>query len=264
LPFSGAKVGCLDINKASVDETVNKINSEFPNSAFPMVASVTSEEELEKVYLDLKKKIGSVSVLINCAGVATLGSIDSLHANNIKIGNDVNITGYFLNASIASRFMIDEDKGGCILNISSASARGASENSSLYAVAKEAQCMMVRSWALDLGKKGIRVNAVLPGDLYGEPDLGISSGIWNQEYFEKKAVDKGLVKANDKRLGKSTLNKEIRKLVIDFYTKRTAFGKQVMYSDVVDAIVFLCSDLGSRITGESISITSGNPLAFSR
>jgi enoyl-[acyl-carrier-protein] reductase (NADH) len=77
-------------------------------------------------------------------------------------------------------------------------------------------------------------------------------------------VDKGLVKANDKRLGKSTLNKEIRKLVIDFYTKRTAFGKQVMYSDVVDAIVFLCSDLGSRITGESISITSGNPLAFSR
>jgi NAD(P)-dependent dehydrogenase (short-subunit alcohol dehydrogenase family) len=228
-----------------------------------MPASVADEGQLKGAYSDLEREFGAADILVNCAGLARLGPVDSLTQKDISLANDVNMDGYFLNAGIASKKMI-EKRGGSIINISSASARGASESSSLYGVAKEAQCMMAREWAADLGKHGIRVNSILCGDLFGDEGLGISSGIWSQEYFEKKAVSKGLVGKGDSRLGGKGLDPGIRKLVVSHYTGRTALGKEVTYADVVSLIILLSSDLCAKISGESIALTSGNPAAFSR
>jgi len=264
LPFTGAKVGLLDINKEAIDEVAKQINAVYKDSAFVMNASVTNDEELSKVYDEIYSKYGRIDGLINSAGIARLGTIDSLTAKDIKLANDVNLNGYFLNAMFASKKMIESGNGGSIINISSASARGASKATSLYGVAKDAQTMMVREWALDLGDKGIRVNALLLGDLFGDIELGITSAIWNQVYFEKKAVDKGLVKEDDPRLGGEKLNLEIRELVVKHYVERTALNKPIHYQDVINQIVLLNSDLTEKITGESIAITSGNPSSFSR
>ncbi|MDO8647721.1 MAG: SDR family oxidoreductase [Candidatus Diapherotrites archaeon] len=263
LPFAGVKVGVLDINAKAVFEVAERINAEFEGFAFPMIASVSDEGQLQTAYAGFVKAFEKIDILVNCAGIARLAAVNELSAKDIKLANDVNIDGYFLNAKIASEFMIKE-KCGEIINISSASARGASENSSLYGVAKETQCMMARSWAMDLGKHNIRVNAILAGDLFGDENFGIDSGIWNKDYFEKKAVDKGLVKAGDKRISGEKLHPEVREMVIQHYCKRTALGKQIEYADVLNLIAFLSSGLGSKITGESIAITSGNPSAFSR
>jgi len=211
----------------------------------------------------LFKHYGKLDGLVNSAGIARLGTIDSLTAKDIKLSNDVNINGYFLSALFASKLM-EKGNGGSIINISSASAKGASKATSLYGVAKDAQTMMVREWALDLGEKGIRVNALLLGDLFGDEELGITSAIWNQVYFEKKAVDKELVKADDPRLGGVKLHPEIRALVVQHYVGRTALNKPLHYQDVINQIVLLNSDLTEKITGESIAITSGNPSSFSR
>jgi 3-oxoacyl-[acyl-carrier protein] reductase len=264
LPFTGAKIGLLDINKGAIGEIAEKINAEMPETAFVMSASVTSEKELEKTYNELFSKYKRLDGLINAAGIARLGAIDSLEARDIKLANEINITGYFLNANFASKLMIQSKKKGSIINISSASARGASKGSSLYGVAKEAQCMMAREWALDLGEKGIRVNALLLGDLFGNEELGISSSIWDKEYFEKKAIDKGLVEESDPRLKEEKLNKEIRELVVKHYVGRTALKKEINYADVLNQIILLNSDFCNKITGESISVSSGNPSAFSR
>jgi NAD(P)-dependent dehydrogenase (short-subunit alcohol dehydrogenase family) len=264
LPFTGAKVGLLDINKDAIEKVAEKINTSYPNCAFVMCASVTNEEELEKTYNALFEHYNRIDGLVNSAGIARLGTIDSLTAKDIKLSNDININGYFLNTLIASKLMEKAGNGGSIINISSASARGASKGTSLYGVAKDAQTMMVREWALDLGEKGIRVNALLLGDLFGDEELGITSAIWNQIYFEKKAIDKGLVKEDDPRLGGEKLHPEIRALVIQHYVGRTALNKPLHYSDVINQIVLLNSDLTEKITGESISITSGNPNSFSR
>jgi NAD(P)-dependent dehydrogenase (short-subunit alcohol dehydrogenase family) len=263
LAFTGATVGVLDINEKAARSTVEMINLEYPNKAVLMVADVTSEEKLEKAYAEFASLVGGIDYLVNCAGVARLGPINELKEKDIRFSNDVNLLGYFLNAAIATRYMVKKQSGG-IVNISSASARSASENSSLYGVSKDAQCMMTRSWAIDLGKYNIRVNTILAGDLYGDEKLGIVSEIWNQKYFENKAVDKGLIKPNDSRLGGKELDPEIRKKVIDYYSKRTALGKQITYADVVGKVIWLCSDLSSKITGESIAMTGGNPGAFSK
>ena len=257
LAFAGAKVGILDINEEAVKATVNEINS-LGGNAIEMVASVTDTKQLENVY----SKLDSLYGLINCAGIARLGPINELDEKSIKLANDININGYYLNANIASKKMI-ENKNGCIINIASASARGVSEASSLYSVAKESQCMMTRAWALDLGKHNIRVNSILPGDLFGNEDAGIISAIWNKNYFEKKAIDKKLIQPDDPRLGEEKLNPKIRQLVIDHYVGRTALKKEVSYKDLVELAIFLFKE-DLKITGESISLTSGNPMAFSR
>ncbi|MFA5763720.1 MAG: SDR family oxidoreductase [archaeon] len=260
LPYSGVKLGLIDIDEETLNETANAI-SQAGGEGFVMHASVTDEKTLSKKYEELVKKFGKIDALINVAGIAKLGGIDKLDYETIKLSNDVNINGYYLNASLASKNMNDN---GSIINISSNSARGVSKHSSLYSVAKEAQCAMVRSWAMDLGERGINVNALLLGDLFGNESLGIHSKIWNQKYFEEKAIDKGLVKKDDSRLGGEKLNEEIREMVINHYVGRTALKKQLKYRDIVHQIIFLISPLGEKITGESITITSGNPNSFSR
>jgi len=262
LVFAGAKVGLLDINKAAISEVADKIKS-VGGEAFVMEASVTDEAQLEKVYSELFKKFGKIDGLINAAGIARLGRIQDLTPRDIKLSNDVNIDGYFLNTLFASKKMV-EAKKGVIINISSASARGISQGSSLYGTAKEAQCMMVRQWAMDLGPSRVRVNALILGDLFGDEKLGINSAIWGKEYFNKKAVDKGLVQASDPRLNEEILNPEIREKVVDHYVARSALSKELTYQDVVSQIIFMCSSFCSKMTGESIALTSGNPSAFSR
>jgi len=263
LAFAGAKIGLLDINEEAINVVAEELNKE-EEIAFPMKASVTDESQLEKAYSALANKYGKIDGLINCAGIARLGTIDSITPKDIKLANDVNLNGYFLNANIASKKIIESGSNGTIVNISSAAARGASKGSSLYGVAKESQCMMTRGWACDLGEKGIRVNALLCGDLYGDESKGIFSAIWNQSYFESKAIDKKLVESSDPRLGGEKINPEIRKLVIDFYLNRTVLKKEVIYKDIATMVILLSSDLTAKITGESIAVTSGQATAFSR
>ncbi len=123
---------------------------------------------------------------------------------------------------------------------------------------------MAREWAADLGRYGIRVNTILAGDLFGDPELGIESALWNKDYFNQKAVLKGLVGSDDKRLREATLNPEIRQMVIDHYVGRTSLRQQLHYRDIIHEIIYLSSSQGEHITGESIAITSGNPSAMSR
>jgi NAD(P)-dependent dehydrogenase (short-subunit alcohol dehydrogenase family) len=260
LSYYGATIGLLDINETALKETAQILQTK---NFQIMKASVTNEEELKLAYSELIKKFKKIDGLVNCAGIARLGKINELTQKDIELSNAININGYFLNTKIASNYFIQQ-KSGNIINISSASARGASEGSSLYGVAKEAQNMMTRSWALDLGSYGIKVNSILAGDLYGDENAGITSAIWSKDYFNKKAVDKNLVEKNDKRLFEEKLNPSIRQKVVEHYMNRTALKKEVTYSDIVEMATFLLSDLSKKITGESIAITSGNPSAFSR
>ncbi|MFC1543589.1 SDR family NAD(P)-dependent oxidoreductase [Candidatus Neomarinimicrobiota bacterium] len=265
LPYAGAKVGILDIDEKGARNTAEFIKHYYsPDSARLMVASVTEPDILKNKYKEVFDHFKRLDILVNCAGIARLGSIDKLSPEDISIAIDVNTKGYFYNANISSQYMIQAKNGGSIINISSASARVISANSSLYGVLKESECMMAREWAADLGPYGIRVNTILAGDLFGEPDLGIVSALWDKGYFNKKAVLKGLVESDDKRLKEDTLNPEIRQMVIDHYVGRTTLKQQLHYRDIIHEIIHLSSEQGEHITGESIAITSGNPSAMSR
>ena len=75
----------------------------------------------------------------------------------------MSVKGQFLFAQAVAREMLASGRGGVIINMSSESGMEGSEGQSVYAATKAANQNLTRSWAKELGKKGIRVVGVAPG-----------------------------------------------------------------------------------------------------
>ena len=85
---------------------------------------------------------------------------------------DINLTGYFICAREAARLLLRQDAGGSIINLTSKSGLEASKENSAYNATKAGEIHLMRGWALELGKAGIRVKInVLPSAQYWD--------IWN-------------------------------------------------------------------------------------
>ncbi len=87
---------------------------------------------------------------------------------------DVCLKGYFLCSQAAARAMVNQGGGGCIVSVSSVHADAVWANDTCYGVAKAGILRLTRSMAVELGRHGIRCNAVLPGYMdttraYGSP-----------------------------------------------------------------------------------------------
>jgi len=116
---------------------------------------------------DLAAKVGSVDVLINNAGIWTYGPIlDAADADLDRVLS-VNLMGT-LHCCQAFVTGMAEAGGGAIVNLSSAAAASAAPLVEMYAVSKGAIETLTRQLAQDLGPKGIRVNAIGPGQMLTE------------------------------------------------------------------------------------------------
>ena len=93
----------------------------------------------------------------------------------------------------------------------------------------------MRGWALELGKAGIRVNCVAPGNVFK------GSQIWNEEYIRVCAKKKG-IKPEE---------------VIPYYTSLTALGKEIEPQDIANAVIFLASEEARTITGQTLVVDGG-------
>jgi len=266
LPFAGAKVVVLDFDEPSAKETVRRVREFYPeDSAYLSVTDVTKPEVLEAAYRKIIDHYGRLDVLVNCAGTAAPGRIHQVDVGRMLFANRLNIDGYELNGHYASKAMVELGIQGVLINISSASARiDSSKGSSVYNTAKEAQCRMVRAWAQDLGEYGIRANALLPGDLFGQPELDIYSGVWNDTYYRSKTEKPDVpVSSDDPRLKQDPLPNEVKEEIQQPYIARVALGKRLTYGDVVNELIKVCLP-GCVLTGESIPVTNGNPGATGR
>ena len=94
---------------------------------------------------------------------------------------------------------------------------------------------MARGWAMELGKYGIRVNSVCPGNVFE------GSKIWNPEYIKTCAKKYG-IKTEE---------------VIPYYVKKTLLGIEIKGQDVANAIIFLASEQARVITGQTLVVDAG-------
>jgi rhamnulose-1-phosphate aldolase len=138
-------------------------------------------------------------------------------------------------AKAAAKIMIDQQMGGSIINLTSKSGLDASKNNTPYNATKAGEIHMARGWALELGKEGIRVNCVAPGNVFE------GSKIWNPEYMKVCAKKYG-IKPDE---------------VIPYYVSKTALNKEIKGRDIADSVVFLCSDRARRITGQTLVTDAG-------
>jgi len=230
---AGAAVAFCDIDDTGAQAAAAA--SADPRRALAVHMDVTSEESSAAAFDRVLGHWGGIDILVCAAGIAPPYELVDMPLNKWRLALEINLTGYFLAAREAARIMLAQGGGGSMVMLSSKTGLDASKANSAYNATKAGELHLMRGWALELGPKGIRVNAVAPGNVFE------GSKIWNPEYIKTAARKKGIQPDE----------------VIPYYTSLTALKREIKRSDIASAVVFLCSDQARCITGQTLVVDSG-------
>lgn len=230
---AGACVCLTDIDEAGLAA----VAAEFANPARITTAAVnvTDEASVCAGFDAALSQWGRVDAIACCAGIAPPYELVDFPLDKWRLALEINLTGYFLMGREAARIMKAQGHGGAMVLLSSKSGLEPSKANSAYNATKAGELHLARGWALELGRDGIRVNCIAPGNVFE------GSKIWNPEYIAKAAAKKG-IKPEE---------------VIPYYNNLTAMNEEIKPSDIANAAVFLCSEAARRMTGQVLVVDAG-------
>jgi 3-oxoacyl-[acyl-carrier protein] reductase len=156
----GAKVIVADIDTKSGQETVSMI--EKTGEGYYVKVDVTKREELKQTIEQILKKYNRIDILINNAGIAKDALILKMTEQQWDYVIDINLKGCFNCIQAVTETMIKQGNG-VIINASSVVGLYGNIGQTNYAAAKAGLIGMTKALAKELGRKGIRVNAIAPG-----------------------------------------------------------------------------------------------------
>jgi NAD(P)-dependent dehydrogenase (short-subunit alcohol dehydrogenase family) len=163
LAVAGAVTVVADLDAEASAEAVAEIGA-LGGRAWAHAADVTREDSVDALFAAAAEREGRVDILINNAGIAIRRPAVDLSLDDWDKVVAVNITGMFLCARSAARYMIARGAGGAVVNVASImglSGGGLYPNIS-YQTSKGAVVNMTRALAIEWAPHGIRVNAVAP------------------------------------------------------------------------------------------------------
>ncbi len=155
----GAKVCITGRRREKLDEVVEALPA---GSAVACPGSVTDPGDAERMVSAALDLPGRFDLLVNNAGVNSVGAVADLDPEGWRETLDINLTGAFLMMRASIPKMI-ESGGGSIVNIASVGGIRCIPEGAAYCVSKAGLIMLSQQVALDYGPKGIRSNAVCPG-----------------------------------------------------------------------------------------------------
>lgn len=187
---------------------------------------VTDERSVDAAVAAVRRKAGRVDLWLNNAGIGIFTPFETRTIAEFDRVLDINVKGVFLCTRAAARAMAPK-RGGVILNVASVyglvspdpriygdSGRNSSE---VYGASKSAVVQMTKYFAVHLGSKNIRVNAITPGGIFNHQKPGFVKG----------------------------------------YRARTPLGRMAHEKDMAGAAVFLASDAASYVTGHNLVVDGG-------
>ncbi|MHC4527184.1 MAG: SDR family oxidoreductase [Planctomycetota bacterium] len=233
---AGAMVALADIDSRAAKQAEAMIKEQYKKAQTLVIrCDVTKESDVRTGFEAVLDNWGGLDILVNAASIAPAYPLVDMPTDKWRRAVEINLTGYFLMAREASRVMIKQGMGGNIINVSSKSGLQASKDNTAYTATKAGELHMARGWALELGRHGIRVNCIAPGNVFE------GSKIWNPGYMKVCARKYG-IKPEE---------------VIGYYVSKTALNREIKGHDVADAVVFLCSDKARTITGQTLVCDGG-------
>lgn len=234
LAREGANVAIVARTSGPLEETAREIEKETGRTIVPLVADITSDEQVDAMTKEALKTLGSVHILVNNAAMpggspGGRGSITEIDNTAILGDFDVKVLGTIR----CVRGVVEQMKQqgwGRIINIGGQSGRNAGNISSGARIA--ALVHLTGTLAVELGSYGITVNAVHPGATRTERTPGS---------LAERAKNEGIsIEEAEKRAGGGNLIKRI-----------------IDSSEVADLTSFLASDRAGAITGEVIEVSGG-------
>ena len=157
----GAKVVVCDLNQDAVDETV-ALCKETRGDAFGYVADVRDVQSLHNMVEATVDKWGRVDCLVNNAGTVADAQLKNMTEDQFDRVIEINLKGVY-NCTKAVVDTMLRQQSGVILNASSIVGLYGNFGQTNYAASKFGVIGMMKTWARELGRKGIRANAVCPG-----------------------------------------------------------------------------------------------------
>ena len=156
---AGAEVFALDIDATSGAETVQRANAAHPGRAHFLQCDVSQRAQVDTAFDTAVAAMGRLDVLAHVAGVHRHASTHQVPDDVLQWLMAVNVSGTIYTNGAAHRHM---PHGGAIINFGSESGLTAEANNAVYGASKAAVHTWTRSVAREWGRRGIRVNAVLP------------------------------------------------------------------------------------------------------
>lgn len=157
----GAKVVIADFDEQAGKALLEEVSGYGATAIFKKV-DVANQESVGQMVEAAISEFGRIDILINNAGITSDAMLAKLSADAWHKVLDVNLTGVFYCAQAVIPYMIEQRKGK-IINTSSISGVYGNVGQTNYAATKAGVVGMTKTWAKELGRKGINVNAVAPG-----------------------------------------------------------------------------------------------------
>jgi glucose 1-dehydrogenase len=162
-PLEGA-LATKDAIDAGVNACVAEVNScSAASRAFVVAADVSNEQAVAQMFKQVRAEFGTVDFLVNNAGIQIAQDSDMLDATAFDRVLGVNLRGAFLCAREHIHQLLDDDKPGAVVNISSVHQLIPKPKFLGYSVSKGGMQNLTRTLALEYAARRIRVNAVGPG-----------------------------------------------------------------------------------------------------
>ncbi|MFF9029573.1 SDR family NAD(P)-dependent oxidoreductase [Streptomyces iakyrus] len=196
-------------------ETVELIEQAGGTGHF-VVADVADIDDVRK----LAEEVGEVDVLVNNAGVFPFSPTPEQSLDSYERVFDINVRAtYFLTAALAPAMVAR--KKGAIVNVSSIAAQIGTPVGSVYNASKAAMDALTRSWAVEFGAAGVRVNSVAPGPI--RTDMAVDT------------------------VGE----------MFDAFSRSTPLARAGEPEEIAEAVLFLASDRAGYITGAVLTADGG-------
>ena len=215
----GASVAIWDFNEEKGLSAESSLRDKGFEVRFKQV-NVADMTSVANAVEQLREDSGRVDVLINNAGITRDATLLKMTEEQWQQVLDVNLNGVFHCTRAIAPIMIEQNSG-CIINTSSVVGLYGNFGQGNYVATKSGVIGMTKVWARELGRKGIRVNAVAPG------------------FIATDMVD------------------TIPEKIIDQMVGKTPLARMGEPEDIANAYVFLSSHLAAFVTGTVLSVDGG-------
>lgn len=217
---AGAKVAIWGSRQETADAALAKIKAEYPDSdVMAMAPKLTERNEVEAAMNAVADRYGSVDILANNAGISQNIPLENYTDEDLDKIVDLNIKAVFTCSKAAAHLM--KGKGGSIINTSSVVSFYGQGLGSMYPASKAAVNGLTRALSRELGRDGIRVNAVAPG------------------------------------VTRTDMVAALPENMVAPLLQRIPLARMGEAEDIANAVVFLASDKASYITGAVIPVDGG-------
>lgn len=207
-------------------ETLDQVAREIGANVKPVACHVGRIEQLQNLVDSTTKEFGRIDILVNNAAT-NIAQEFCLDADEVKFDKmvEINLKSAFRLIKLAGPGMCERGCGS-IINVASTSGVRPQFYGLLYSMTKAALIMMTKSYALELGPKGVRVNAIAPGLI----QTALSEYYWKDENQRKEIVSKQPIQH---------------------------LGQPI---EVAEVALLLASDRSSYMTGQTIIVDGGTTL----